>query len=308
MRPRERSEDTDLRTMNGFLIIDKKTGMSSYDVIRRLKRIHKFKKIGYIGTLDRNATGILPVALDEGVKLIQYLENVEKRYRAKFLLGVTTETQDIEGKVLTETRTDPFDREVIEDILTSYLGRITQKIPAYSSKKVNRKPLYKWARSGVAVEQPIKEVEIFDITLLDYTHPYLDVEVTCSKGTYIRALASDLGDRLGCGATLYTLKRTKHGDFTENMGTNIDYFKMEQDLLNYLLPLESILASVRGMVVETALEKFLKHGMPVPIAGNSKEWKHGENARLFNRQGMLIGIGVADLASRTIKIKRLINH
>ncbi len=294
--------------MNGFLIIDKNTGMSSYDVIRRLKRIHKFTKIGYIGTLDRNATGILPVALDEGVKLIPYLENVEKQYRAKFLLGMTTETQDIEGKVLTETPTDPFDRQLIEDLLASYLGRITQKIPAYSSKKVNRKPLYKWARSGVQVEQPLKEVEIFDITLLDYAHPYLDVEVTCSKGTYIRALASDLGEKLGCGATLYTLKRTRHGDFNESMGTDIDYFKMEQDLLNYLLPLESILGSMRGMRVETALEKFLKHGMPVPIAGDSKDWKHGEDARLFDKQGTLIGVGVADLASKTIKIKRLINH
>lgn len=294
--------------MNGFLIIDKKAGMSSYDVIRRLKRLHKFKKIGYIGTLDRNATGILPVALNEGVKLISFLENVEKRYRAKFLLGVTTETQDIEGKVLTETPTEPFDRQLIEDTLKAYLGKITQLVPAYSSKKVNRKPLYKWARSGISVEQPTKEVEIFDITLLDYTHPYLDVEVSCSKGTYIRALASDLGEKLGCGATLYTLKRTRHGDFTEEMGTDIDYFKMEQDLLNYLLPLENILGSVKGMIVETALEKFLKHGMPVPISGNAKEWMHGEAARLFNKQGTLIGMGVADLGSKTIRIKRLINY
>jgi tRNA pseudouridine55 synthase len=294
--------------MNGFLIIDKKTGMSSYDVIRRLKRLHKFKKIGYIGTLDRNATGILPVAVDEGVKLIPFLENVEKQYRARILFGITTETQDIEGKVLTETPTEPFDRHVIEDALESYLGRITQRVPAYSSKKVNRKPLYKWARSGVSVEQPVKEVEIFNITLLDYTHPYLDIEVTCSKGTYIRALASDLGEKLGCGATLFTLKRTKHGDFTEEMGIDIDYFKMEQDLLNYLLPLENILGSVRGMVVETALEKFLKHGMPVPIAGSAKEWRHGEAARLFSKEGTLIGVGVADLGSKTIKIKRLINY
>jgi len=294
--------------MNGYLIIDKKAGMSSYDVIRRLKRLHKFKKIGYIGTLDRTATGILPVALNEGVKLIPFLENVEKQYRAKFLLGVTTETQDIEGKVLTETPTGPFDRQVIEDALASYLGRITQRVPAYSSKKVNRKPLYKWARSGVQVEQPVKEVEIFDITLLEYTHPHLDVEVTCSKGTYIRALASDLGERLGCGATLFTLKRTRHGEFTEEMGTDIDCFKIEQDLLNYLLPLENILGSVRGMVVETALEKFLRHGMPVPIAGSARDWRHGEAARLFNRQGALIGVGIADLGSKTIKIKRLINY
>lgn len=294
--------------MNGFLIIDKKAGMSSYDVIRRLKRLRKFKKIGYIGTLDRNATGILPVAVNEGVKLIPFLENVEKEYRAKFLLGVTTETQDIEGKVLSETPTEPFDRQVIEDILKGYLGKITQRVPVYSSKKVNRKPLYKWARSGVAVEPPVKEVEIFNITLLDYTHPYADVQVACSKGTYIRALASDLGEKLGCGATLFTLKRTKQGDFTENMGIDIDYFKIEQDLLNYLLPLEKVLQSSRGMIVETTLERFLRHGMPVPITGNAKDWRHGEVARLFSKEGKLIGIGMADLGSKTIKIKRLINY
>lgn len=294
--------------MNGFLIIDKKAGMSSYDVIRRLKRLHKFKKIGYIGTLDRNATGILPVAVNEGVKLIPFLENVEKEYRAKFLLGVTTETQDIEGKVLSETPTEPFDRQVIEDTLKGYLGKITQRVPVYSSKKVNRKPLYKWARSGVAVEPPVKEVEIFNITLLDYTHPYADVQVACSKGTYIRALASDLGEKLGCGATLFTLKRTKQGDFTENMGIDIDYFKIEQDLLNYLLPLEKVLQSSRGMIVETTLERFLRHGMPVPITGNAKDWRHGEVARLFSKEGKLIGIGMADLGSKTIKIKRLINY
>ncbi len=282
--------------------------MSSYDVIRRLKRLHKFKKIGYIGTLDRNATGILPVAVNEGVKLIPFMENVEKEYRAKVLLGVTTETQDIEGKVLTETPTEPFDKQVIEEALKAYIGKITQRVPVYSSKKVNRKPLYKWARSGVAVEPPVKEVEIFNITLLDYTHPYADIHVACSKGTYIRALASDLGEKLGCGATLFALKRTRQGDFTEDMGIDIDYFKIEQDLLNYLLPLENVLQSSRGMIVETTLERFLRHGMPVPITGNAKDWRHGEIARLFSKQGKLIGIGTADLGSKTIKMKRLINY
>lgn len=282
--------------------------MSSFDVIRRLKRLHKFKKIGYIGTLDRNATGILPVAVNEGVKLIPFMENVEKKYRARFLLGVTTETQDIEGKVLTEVPTEPFERKVIEETLMTFLGKITQRVPIYSSKKVNKKPLYKWARSGVAVEAPFKEVEIHDIVLLDYAHPHIDVEVSCSKGTYIRALATDLGEKLGCGATLFTLKRTQHGEFTEEMGIDIDYFKIEQDLLNYLLSLEKVMQSSRGMVVETALEKFLRHGMPVPITGNSKEWMHGEVARLFGKEGTLIGIGTADLGSKTIKIKRLINY
>ncbi len=281
--------------------------MSSYDVIRQLKKLNTFQKIGYIGTLDRNATGILPVALNEGVKLIPFLENVEKAYRARFLLGVTTDTLDIEGKVLSEATVEPFSHDVIESTLKGFLGKITQQVPVYSSKKVNKRPLYKWARKGISVEAPEKEVTIFEIKLLDYAHPYVDVEVTCSKGTYIRALSRDFGNKLGCGSTLYTLKRTRHGEFTENMGIDIEQFKTKEDLINYLLLLENVLQSMRGVTVESALEKFLKQGMPVPITGNTKEWKDGEAARLLDKRGVLIGIGLADCVSKTIKIKRLIN-
>jgi tRNA pseudouridine55 synthase len=294
--------------VNGFLIIDKHSGMSSYDVIRRLKRIRSFKKIGYIGTLDRNATGILPVAINEAVKLIPFLENGQKTYKATFLLGTTTDTLDIEGKVLSTVETGPFEQARLEEILKGFEGKITQKIPVYSSKKVKRKPLYKWAREGVPIEPPSKEVEIFQILLLDYTHPYLAIEVTCSKGTYIRALAQDFGAILGCGATLYALKRTMHGEFSENMCVNLEHINIEQDLLNSLISLENVLKYLRETVVEAPLEKFLKQGMPVPLLGNSREWLHGELTRLISKKGALIGIGTADTLSKTIKIKRLINN
>ncbi len=294
--------------MNGFLIINKPSGMSSYDVIRRLKRIRSFKKIGYIGTLDRNATGILPIALNEGAKLISFLEDGQKAYRASFLLGTTTDTLDIEGKVLSRVETSEYDKKSIEDILQGFRGKITQQIPVYSSKKVNRKPLYKWARSGVAVEAPLKEVEIFDITLLDYTHPYISVEVTCSKGTYIRALANDFGRLLGCGATLYTLKRTKHGEFSEEMCVDLEKLHTDEDLLNSLVSLKNVLKSLKETVVEAPLEKFLRQGMPIPLAGNHKDWSNGEAAKLLNTQGALLGIGMADTQTKTIKIKRLINN
>ncbi len=140
--------------INGFLILDKSPGMTSYDAIKRLKRLHAFKKIGYIGTLDRNATGILPVAMDEGVKLIPFLENGEKRYVAKFVLGITTDTFDMEGTVLSDTQPPAFEREVVEEALSRFKGRITQKIPVYSSKKVEGKPLYKWVRQGLADRPP----------------------------------------------------------------------------------------------------------------------------------------------------------
>ena len=294
--------------MNGFLIIDKDPGISSYDVIRKLKKIRPFKKIGYIGTLDRNATGILPVALNEAVKLIPFLENGQKSYRATFLLGTTTDTLDIEGKILSVVETEPFDIVKLEEALKTFEGKITQQIPMYSSKKVRRKPLYKWAREGVPVEPSYKEVEVFEIRIIDYAHPHLTVDVSCSKGTYIRALAQDFGALLGCGATLFALKRTKHGEFTDNMCIPLENINIEQDLLNSLISLENVLKYVKETIVEPPLERFLKQGMPVPLLGNSKDWLHGELTRLFNRKGALIGIGTADVLSKTIKIKRLINN
>src|SRR5664280_670879 len=124
--------------MDGFLVIDKSSGIASYHVIKRLKKIRPFKKIGYIGTLDRNATGILPVALNEAAKLIPFLENGEKAYEATFLLGTTTDTLDIEGKVLTTVETEPFEPALLYELLKQFEGKITQQIPVYSSKRVNK--------------------------------------------------------------------------------------------------------------------------------------------------------------------------
>jgi tRNA pseudouridine55 synthase len=294
--------------VNGFLIVDKQTGMSSYDVIRRLKKISSFKKIGYIGTLDRNATGVLPVAINEGVKLIPFFEDGEKAYRAKILLGVTTDTYDIAGNILTETNTETYESSNIQNILNRYKGKITQQVPLYSSKKVHRKPLYKLVRQGIPVEAPEKEVEIFSIKLVDYSHPYVDIYVTCSKGTYIRSLANDLGLALGCGATLYALKRTLHGEFSDQMSVNIEDIKSKDDILNCLISLENVLKSFRDIIVEEALERFLKNGMPVPLLGNTRDWSNGQYIKMLNRRGHLIGIGVVDTDSKTIKIKRLIKN
>jgi tRNA pseudouridine55 synthase len=210
--------------------------------------------------------------------------------------------------VLTKVDPPEFKKTHIEEILQRFKGKITQQIPLYSSKKIKRKPLYKWAREGAVIEPLSKEVEIFDIKLLDYAHPYVDLKVTCSKGTYIRTLAHDFGSTLGCGATLFSLKRTKHGEFTEDMGVDIGSFKISQDLLNYLISLKKILTFLKEVVVEAPLERFLKNGMPIPLLGSAKEWKNGDLAKLLNKKGELIGIGTVDIHSRTIKVKRLINN
>jgi tRNA pseudouridine55 synthase len=293
--------------INGFLIIDKSPGMTSYDVIKRLKRLHAFRKIGYIGTLDRNATGILPVALDEGVKLIPFLENGEKRYVARFVLGITTDTFDMEGTVLSEAPPPVYARDVVEEALSRFKGKITQKVPVYSSKKVEGKPLYKWVRQGIAIDPPNKEVEVYDMTFLDYAYPYVDAEISCSKGTYIRVIAHDLGAHLGCGAALYALKRTRHGEFDISRSVPLDSLKTKQDIVRYMIPLEDVMQAVRGVAIEPVLEKFLKNGMPVPLLGGSRDWKQGELAKIMNRDGMLLGIGCVDTDSKSIRMKRLIN-
>ena len=293
--------------MGGFLIIDKSAGMTSYDVIKRLKKLDSFKKIGYIGTLDRNATGVLPVAINEGVKIIPFLENGEKTYQARFILGVTTDTLDMDGTKITEVEAPLFDEETIRKTLLRFMGKITQKIPIYSSKKIEGQPLYKLARRGIAIDTPTKEVEIHEINFLDYSHPYVDVEIDCSKGTYIRAIAHEFGAILGCGAALHTLKRTRHGEFNLSMSVSIDSLREKQDVVNYLIGLEDVLSSVRGVTVDPVFERFLKNGMPVPLFGGSNNWKHDELAKLISKTGGLLGIGRVDVDSKTIKMKRLIN-
>ncbi len=294
--------------MNGFLVINKKAGISSFDVIRRLKKINKFKKIGYIGTLDRNATGVLPVAINEGVKLIPLLEDYEKSYKAKFLLGVKTDTFDIEGKVLEKKEADEFKREELERILKGFEGEITQKVPIFSSKKINRKPLYKLARKGINIEVPEKKVHIYSIKLIDYIHPYVDVEITCSKGTYIRSLANDFGEILGTGATLYGLVRTRHGDFTYDMSVSLDEIKERADMERHIIPVEDVLPGMNKVIIDIQFERFLRQGMPVPIMSDMNAPRQDEMVKLLNRSGKLIAIGMTDTKTNTIKVKRLINN
>jgi tRNA pseudouridine55 synthase len=292
---------------DGFIIINKSPGMSSYDIIKRLKKIETFKKIGYIGTLDRNATGVLPVAVNEGVKIIPFLENGIKKYLGRFILGITTDTFDMEGTRLTEVDAPVFDLTVLVETLATFKGVISQKVPLYSSKKMGGKPLYKWVREGFSPETPHKEVEVYDIVLLGYDHPYIDVEVTCSKGTYIRVIAHDFGAIIGCGAALYSLKRTQHGEFTLDKSIPIEDMKTKEDIARNLVSLEEILPATKGLTIDPVFERFIRNGMPVPLMGGSKDWTQGELAKLFSREGILLGIGRVDTDSKTIKMKRLIN-
>lgn len=199
--------------MNGFIIIDKPAGITSHDVVSRVRRILGTKKVGHTGTLDPFATGVLPVAVNDGTKAIPFLDEGFKCYEALMRLGVVTDTLDMTGKVLSEADCSAVDRSSLEMALIRFTGVISQVPPMFSAIKRDGQPLYKLARQGQDVERAARRVEIRSLELLSFAPPFVELRVRCSRGTYIRSLADDIGADLGCGAALQELRRTASGPF-----------------------------------------------------------------------------------------------
>ena len=184
--------------LNGILNINKPEGITSFDVIRKLKRITGRVKIGHAGTLDPMATGVLPVCIGKATKSIDYIMNESKIYRTVFKLGVSTDTYDREGKVVSTADSSLITLEDINKILPNFRGVIKQIPPMYSALKVQGKRLYEMAREGIEIDRIPREVTIYSLELLSYSHPFLELRICCSKGTYIRSLCRDIGESLGC--------------------------------------------------------------------------------------------------------------
>jgi len=207
--------------MNGIVVIDKPRGRTSADVAREVQRILNARKAGHTGTLDPMATGVLPVCLNEATKLVQFLSGDVKEYRATMLLGLETDTLDIEGRVM--SRCEPsVSEEDIKEVLKNARGSKVQVPPRYSAVKVKGRALHKWTRKGISVEPPPRTVIIYGVSLLGLQPPYVTFSVSCSKGTYIRSLCADLGEQLGCKACLADLRRTRSGRFLEEEAVSIE--------------------------------------------------------------------------------------
>lgn len=200
--------------INGFVIIDKPAGITSHDVVSRVRRILGTRKVGHTGTLDPFATGVLPVAVNEGTKVIPFLDEGSKTYEALLRLGVTTDTLDMTGAVLSESDPSRITRGQFNSCLLDFTGSISQIPPMYSAIKQNGQPLYKLARQGVEVERKARDVEIYSLELLSFDLPLVAIRAVCSRGTYVRSLADDIGRQLGCGAALQELRRTASGPFS----------------------------------------------------------------------------------------------
>lgn len=211
--------------MDGILVIDKPEGPTSHDIVAIVRRVTKTRKVGHAGTLDPFATGVLVVGVNQGTKLLQFLQGDEKEYEATVRLGIETDTLDRDGKVVSEAPCPDTSYEEAERILASFVGRQSQIPPIYAAIKKDGIPQYKLARKGLSVEVAPRDIEIYSITRAKLDLPYLSFTVRCSSGTYVRSLARDIGMKVGCGGHLTALRRVSSGRFGIETAISLERFK-----------------------------------------------------------------------------------
>lgn len=232
--------------MNGVLVVDKPPGMTSHDVVARVKQRLEAAKVGHLGTLDPAATGVLPLVINRATKFARWLEMGSKEYAAEMTLGVETDSYDSEGKVISEAPTHGITARDIKRVFSGLKGRILQVPPMFSAVKISGRPLYKLARKGRTVERPAREVEIFSLEITGFTLPVVSFTVSCARGTYVRSICHDAGQALGCGAYMSKLRRLKSGAF--QLGEAIDAAADKAEMLGALIPLEeALLRSVSSL-------------------------------------------------------------
>jgi tRNA pseudouridine55 synthase len=249
--------------MHGFLVVDKPDGITSHDVVAKIRRICHTKRVGHTGTLDPFATGVLPLALGDATKAIPYLDEAEKEYQAVMRLGITTDSQDYTGKILCENKIPIVTETVLQGVFSQFTGTILQTPPMFSAVKVGGTPLYKRARMGEEIERAAREITIYSLTVSSVNIPYISFSVRCSRGTYVRTLASDIGDALGCGAHLARLRRVRSGPFGEEMSYPIETIVSmvnEGRLAGALISTNRALSHIREMELSEAGASKVRHG------------------------------------------------
>jgi tRNA pseudouridine55 synthase len=253
--------------VNGILNINKPSGMTSFAVVTRVKRLSREKRVGHAGTLDPLASGVLPVCLGKATRVIEYLLESSKTYRATLELGVTTDTGDADGSVVERRDASGVSRETMESALNHFRGHITQTPPMFSALKHHGTPLYRLARAGLSVERQSRSAEIYELELTEWTPPSATIKVSCSRGTYIRTLAEDIGKTIGCGASLKDLARIRYGPF--DVGDSVSLADLEEafesnDTAAVLHPIDSVLSRWPVLVADAGLADDIRHGRPLP--------------------------------------------
>lgn len=273
--------------MNGILLIDKPPLWTSNDVVSKLKGVLKERRIGHSGTLDPLATGLLVVFAGRATRAVSFAESHDKRYTAGLRLGLRTDTQDISGNVISQEQTDIKDEE-LDRVLSCFVGEIEQTPPMYSAVRVNGKRLYELARKGIEVERKPRKITVYSIERKGRESGDIVLDIKCSKGTYIRTLCSDIGERLGCGACMSALRRTEAGMFSVENAYTLDEVIREAeigDVSSLLLPTESIFSEYERITVSASAEAKVRNGNPVSFSAQDGTY------RVCSQQGEFLALG-----------------
>lgn len=282
--------------INGIINVYKEKGYTSHDVVAKMRGILKIKKIGHTGTLDPDAEGVLPVCIGKATKLVDLITDKDKTYEAVLKLGITTDTQDITGQILSRREVTVTKGE-IEDAINSFIGEYMQLPPMYSAIKVNGKKLYELARQGIEVERKRRKVSIYDIRILkiDEEESEITVSVDCGKGTYIRTLLYDIGEKLGCGGTMKSLLRTAVGNFKlENAYklSEIEELVQKDQIDTALVPIDEVLSGYSKIFVAEEYSKLIYNGNPFQIKHvmEPKQKPSTDWVRVYDFDNEFIGI------------------
>lgn len=289
--------------MNGILNIFKPKGISSYQTVKKVRDILNISKAGHTGTLDPSASGVLLVCIGKATKIAEFLVGMKKYYQGEMILGISTDTQDSEGKIIQkrEVGTD-IDENRIKDIFQKYEGTINQMPPMFSAAHYKGERLYRLARKGIEVKRNLKKVKIYQLNLINFyqkLNPIVKFEVICSKGTYIRTLCNDIGDELGCGAHLSNLVRKKVGNFNIEDSLNLEELKKEKALgKRYLISIDSALEELNKITVKSEATKTVLNGGVISseqIVEIPEGLKTGKNefVKIFDVKGNLLSIATS---------------
>lgn len=295
--------------MDGIINVYKEKGFTSHDVVAKLRGILHIKKIGHTGTLDPDAVGVLPVCIGKGTKLCDMITDTDKTYEAVMLLGISTDTQDISGNVLSKKDVAVDEKTLIETV-DSFVGEYKQIPPMYSAIKVNGRKLYQLAREGIEIERSPRDVYIRSIHINDMNlqdgEPSVTMTVSCSKGTYIRTLCNDIGEKLGCGACMKSLSRTRVGRFYIDDSYTINQIaalNLKGELSSIVAPVDSMFDYPR-IQINKEYDKMLYNGNLLPLsAGKALDMGLAVMVRIYNESGEFIGIySMDDSGYKPVKI------
>lgn len=283
--------------IDGILNVDKPTGITSMDVVRRIKRASKQKRVGHGGTLDPFASGVVPICIGRATRMMEYLVDGTKRYHATIRLGVETNTYDVDGEVTAEHDASNLDLDTIRQALSRFIGVVDQVPPMFSALKKDGKRLYQMARSGIEIEREARKVHVMSIDVQDWSHPDLTLDVTCGRGFYMRSLAHDLGEALGCGGHLKDLVRTQNSAFRIDQALSLEEAEncfSDDTWRNVLHAPDVAVRSMSAIIVDKNTAKRVRNGQPLPGSLRIPLDRPDEVCRVYSSDGVFLALAAFD--------------